>query len=49
MFSSVFRHVVNRNSPLKQKMVPGNNAPFMTKQINKAIMNRSRIKNRYLK
>ena len=30
-------------------MVRGNNAPFMTKQLNKAIMDRSRIKNRYLK
>ena len=49
VFSSVFRDVVDRHAPLKQKMVRGNNAPFMTKQLNKAIMDRSRIKNRYLK
>ena len=48
-FSSVFRDVVDRHASLKQKMVRGNNAPFMTKQLNKAIMDRSRIKNRYLK
>ena len=30
-------------------MVLGNNAPFMTKQLNKAIMDRSRIKDRCLK
>ena len=28
VFSSVFRGVVDRNAPLKQKMVHGNNAPF---------------------
>ena len=30
-------------------MVRGNNAPFLTKQLNKAIIDRLRIKNRYLK
>ena len=49
MFPSVFRDVLDRHAPLKQKMVRGNNAPFMTKQLNKAIMDRSRIRNRYLK
>ena len=49
MFSSVFRDAVDRHAPLKQKMVHGNNTAFMTKQLNKAIMDRSRIKNRYLK
>ena len=35
-FSSVFRNVVDRRAPLKQKIVRGNNAPFMTKQSNYA-------------
>ena len=48
-FSLVFRDVVDRHAPLKQKMVRGNSAPFITKQLNEAIMDRSRIKNRYLK
>ena len=30
-------------------MVQGNNAPFMTKQLNKITMDRSRINNRYSK
>ena len=38
VFSLVFRDVVDRNTPLKQKMVRGNNTPFMTKQLNKAII-----------
>ena len=48
VFSSVFRNVVDKHAPLKQKKVCGNNAPFMTKQLNKADQQRSR-KNRYLK
>ena len=49
VFSSAFRYFVDRHAPLKQKMVRGNNAPLMTKQLNKAIMGISRIKNSYLK
>ena len=41
--------MVDRHTPLKQKTVRGNNAPFMTKQLNKAIMDRSIIKNGYSK
>ena len=49
VFSSVFRNVVDRHVPLNQKMVRGNNAHFMTKQLTKADQQRSRRKNRYLK
>ena len=48
-FSSVFIDVVDRHAPLKQKMGRGNIVPFMTKQLNKGIMDISRIKKRYLK
>ena len=34
---------------MKTKMLRGNNSPFMTKDLKKAIMNRSRFKNRYNK
>ena len=47
VFPSVFRDVVDRHAPLKQKMIHENNAPFMSKQLNKEIMDRSRIKNKY--
>ena len=48
MFSSVFRDLVDRHAPLKQKTVRGNNAPYLTKQLNKKIIDRSKIKTRYL-
>ena len=49
VFSPAFRDVFNRHAPLKQKTVCGNTAPIITKQLNKAIMDRSRIKKRYSK
>ena len=48
-FSDVFRSVLDRHTPLKRKMIRGNQKPFMTKQLSKAIMNRSKLKNRYIK
>ena len=33
---------------MKKKIVRGNEAPFMTKELSKAIMNRSKLKNRYI-
>ena len=46
-FSDTFKAVVNKHAPLKEKIVRGNNAPFMTKELRKAIMNRSRLKKKY--
>lgn len=40
---------VDKHAPLKKKIVRANNSPFMTKELRKAIMNRSRYKNKYLK
>ena len=40
---------LNKNAKVKKKYVRANNAPFMTKKLSKAIMNRSRLKNRFLK
>ena len=48
-FSDVFRSVLDRHAPLKRKMIRGNQGPFMTKQLSKAIMNRSKLRNRYIK
>ena len=48
-FTETFRKIVDRHAPLKKRKVRGNQAPFMTKELRKAIMNRSRIKNKYLK
>lgn len=48
-FSSVFKRVADKHAPLKKKTVRGNNAPFMNKELSKAIMNRSRAKKKYVK
>ena len=38
-----------KHASIKQKKVRGNNALFMTKKLKKAIMERSRLGNKYLK
>ena len=48
-FSDVFRSVLDRHAPLKRKMIRRNQRPFMTKQLSKTIMNRSKLTNRYIK
>ena len=45
----IFQSTLDNHVPLKQKQVRGNQAPFMTKELSKAIMTRSRIKNKYNK
>ena len=37
-FSDAFRSVLDRDAPLKRKMIRGNQGSFMTKQLIKAIM-----------
>ena len=44
-----FQNVLNKHTPLKQKKVRGNHAPFITNDLSKAIMNKSKTRNRYLK
>ena len=39
----------NKYAPIKRKYVRANEAPFMNKELHKAIMKRSRLKNKYLK
>ena len=41
--------VLDKHAPIKKKLLRGNEAPFMTKELSKAIMNRSKLKNRYTK
>ena len=48
-FTTIFRNLIDIHAPLKKKKIRGNQAPFMTKEYSKAIMTRSRIKNRYNK
>ena len=47
--TEIFSEVLEKHAPMKTKIVRGNQAPFMNKKLSKAIMNKSRIKNKYLK
>ena len=44
-----FSSIIEKHAPLKQKFLRGNEAPFMTKELRKAIYTRSRFKNKYNK
>ena len=45
LFESIFLQVLNAHALVKKKIQRFNNNPFMTKQLRKAIMHRSRLKN----
>ncbi len=40
---------LNKHAPMKKKLVRANNSPFMNSELSKAIMHRTRLKNRYNK
>ena len=46
VLSNRFLEVVNVHAPLKTKIVRGNDAPFVDKQLQKAIYTRTRLKNK---
>ena len=46
--TKIFNDIHNHHTPLQQKQERGNHAPFMTKDLSKAIMNKSKAKNKYL-
>ena len=47
--SEIFSEVLNYHAPLKQKSVRGSHAPFMTRELSKAIMTKSKVKQDYVK
>ena len=47
VFQKTFLNVLDKHAPLKKRTVRANEAPYMTKQLRKAIMTRSRLQNRY--
>ena len=47
--SEIFSEVLNYHASLKQKSVRGNHAPFITRELSKTIMNKSKVKNSYVK
>ena len=48
-FKSLFVEVVEKCAPLKRKVLRGNQAPFMTKELSKEFMVRSRLRNKFNK
>ena len=42
---NTFRNIADKHVPIKRKTLRGNQAPFMTRDLRKAIYNRSRLKN----
>ena len=48
-FHFAFKVTLNKLAPLKQKLIRNNNQPFMTKTLRKAIMRRSKLRNKFNK
>ena len=48
-FENIFLSVLNKYAPVKRKYLRGNHQPFMNKELSKAIMKRSRLRNIYIK
>jgi hypothetical protein len=48
-FHTAFMSTLENHAPLKEKLVRANNAPFMNKELSKAIMKRSQLRNMYNK
>ena len=46
-FQFAFKVILNQFAPLKQKLIRNNNQPFMTKTLPKAIMKRSKLRNKF--
>ena len=42
--SNNFRNLVDKHAPLKTKLARGNSTPFVTRELNKAIYTRIRLK-----
>ena len=47
--TEIFQEILQKHAPLKSKQVRGNYAPFMNKELRKVIVNKSRLRNKYLK
>ena len=48
-FENLFLKTLNKHAPMKTKYIRANNSPFMNKELSKAIMVRSRLRNKSLK
>ena len=46
--TEIMSEVLEKHAPLKTKTIRGNQEPLMNKRLSKTIMNKSRIRNKYL-
>ena len=49
MFLNVFKKVFDIHAPIKKRYIRANQGPFMNKALQKAVMTRSRLRNKFLK
>ena len=49
MYKSTIFNIFNRNVLIKTNYIRANEAPFMSKELHKAIMKRPRLRNKFLK
>ena len=48
-FLNIFIDILNKHAPMKQKYLRANEGRFMTKDLHKVIMERSRLRNKFLR
>ena len=48
-FENFFFDILNHLTPLKEKQIRSNYAPFMTKELSKALMEKLKTRNKHLK
>ena len=48
-FRNIIFCIFNKHAPIKRKYILANEAPFMTKKFHKAIMKRSKLRNKFFK
>ena len=48
-FLNIFIEVLNKHAPMKEKYLRSNQGRFITKKLHKAIMKRSRLRNKFLR
>ena len=49
IFENLFMIILNKHAPQEKRLVRANNSPLMTNELYKAIMVRSRLRNKFLK
>ena len=47
MYKSTIFDIINRHVPIRKKYIRVNEAPFMSKELHKALMRRSRLRNTF--